>query len=91
MDKIHLAELQDAGFSMPTTRFMDLSQYNLQTIESVVQGLAAAQPAFFKPPVGALGRLSHRVNTPQSLTREDRESLQDFLDAQDIGSDDPGF
>ncbi len=86
MDKIYLAELQDAGFSMPKTRFMDLSQHDLQTLESVVQGLPAARPVILKPSVGASGRLCHRINAPQSLTREDRECLQDFLDAQDIGS-----
>ena len=78
-DKHYLLELAEAGYRVPRSRFVDVSQQTYASMTSIIEDFSESRPLILKPAVSGSARNTHLIKDPRSLASDDTGFLHRIL------------
>ena len=85
-NKTYLGELEDAGFCIPKTIFVDLPAQTLSSPKTLITELPGSCPLVLKPSISASSQLTYRLHDRQNLVAEDFVFLESIVAAENVSS-----
>ena len=78
-DKHYLLELAKAGYRVPRSEFVDISQHTHGSLTSIIEDFSESKPLVLKPAISGSARNTHLIKDPHNLTSDDRAFLDRIL------------
>ena len=78
-DKHYLLELAEAGYRVPRSKFVDISEHTHGSLTSIIEKFSKSKALVLKPAISGSARNTHLIKDPQILTSEDKAFLDHIL------------
>lgn len=78
-DKHYLLELEEAGYRVPRSKFVDVGQQTYASMISIIEEFSELKPLILKPAVSGSAHNTHLIQDPETLKSDDTEFLDRIL------------
>ena len=78
-DKHYLLELVEAGYRVPRSKFVDVSQHTHASLTTIIKDFSHSTPLVLKPAISGSARNTHLIRDPRGFTSDDTAYLERVL------------